>query len=124
MLTICIILNGDLMSLMNSPKGVKMKLVITVIAFAFIGLSLITLFGGGKTYAASENGTETFDIERSTDGKNFKNVGSVAANGHSHDPQSYTFLDKSLPLSTATVFYYRLKVKDFDGASNFSPTRP
>lgn len=72
---------------------------------------------------ASENGTETFDIERSTDGKNFKNVGSVVANGHSHAAQSYTFLDKNLPLSTASIFYYRLKIKDFDGSSNLSPTR-
>ena len=72
---------------------------------------------------ASENGTETFDVERSSDGKSFKNVGSVAANGHSHDVQSYTFLDKNLPLSNSSIFYYRLKIKDFDGSSNFSPTR-
>ena len=72
---------------------------------------------------ASENGTETFDIERSTDGKNFKNVDSVAANGHAHDAQNYTFLDKNLPLSTSSIFYYRLKIKDFDGSFQYSPTR-
>jgi uncharacterized protein (DUF1501 family) len=71
---------------------------------------------------ASENGTEAFDVERSIDGTKFKNVGSVSANGHSHAAQSYTFLDKNLPLDQSTIFYYRLKIKDLDGISNFSPT--
>ena len=72
---------------------------------------------------ASENGTETFDIERSTDGENFKNVDNLTANGHAHDAQNYTFLDKNLPLSTSNIFYYRLKIKDFDGSFQYSPTR-
>jgi uncharacterized protein (DUF1501 family) len=72
---------------------------------------------------ASENGTESFEIERSTDGKNFKKISDVAAKGHAHEAQTYDFLDKNLPLSTASIFYYRLKIKDLDGTSEYSPTR-
>jgi uncharacterized protein (DUF1501 family) len=72
---------------------------------------------------ASENGTEKFDIERSTDSKKFTTIGNIEAKGHAHEPQSYTFLDKNLPLSISHVFYYRLKVKDVDGSAQFSPTR-
>jgi uncharacterized protein (DUF1501 family) len=72
---------------------------------------------------ASENGTETFDIERSTDAKKFSKVGDLVAKGHAHEPQNYDFLDKDLPLSIANVFYYRLKIKDLDGSARLSETR-
>jgi uncharacterized protein (DUF1501 family) len=72
---------------------------------------------------ASENGTETFDIERSTDAKKFSKVGDLAAKGHAHEPQSYDFLDKDLPLSMSSIFYYRLKIKDLDGSARLSETR-
>ncbi len=72
---------------------------------------------------ASENGTESFEIERSTDAKKFSKVGEMAAIGHAHEPQSYDFLDKNLPLSTASIFYYRLKIKDFDGSVRLSEVR-
>ena len=72
---------------------------------------------------ASENGTETFDIERSTDAKKFSKVGDLAAKGHAHEPQSYDFLDKDLPLSMSSIFYYRLKIKDLDGSARLSETK-
>ncbi len=72
---------------------------------------------------ANENGTEAFDIERSTDGNKFSNVGKLAAKGHAHEPQNYDFLDKNLPHSTTRVFYYRLKIKDLDGSARLSETR-
>ena len=72
---------------------------------------------------ASENGTETFDIERSTDAKNFSKVGDLTAKGHAHEPQSYDFLDKDLPLSMSNIFYYRLKIKDLDWSARLSETR-
>jgi uncharacterized protein (DUF1501 family) len=72
---------------------------------------------------ASENGTETFEIERSSDELNFKKVGEVAAIGHAHEAQSYTFLDKNLPTEKASVFYYRLKMKDLDASEEYSDIR-
>jgi uncharacterized protein (DUF1501 family) len=72
---------------------------------------------------ASENGTETFEIERSSDEIHFKKVGEVPANGHAHEAQSYTFLDKNLPTDKSTIFYYRLNIKDLDGTSEYSDIR-
>ncbi len=72
---------------------------------------------------ANESNTGTYDIERSVDGKKFAKIGEVKAIGHSHQPLSYDFLDKNLPLSTANVFYYRLKINDLDGTYTFTETR-
>jgi Protein of unknown function (DUF1501)/Secretion system C-terminal sorting domain len=72
---------------------------------------------------ASENGTEAFDVQRSTNGKTFSNIGKLTAKGHAHEPQNYDFLDKNLPLSTAHIFYYRLSIKDLDGSTRLSETR-
>jgi uncharacterized protein (DUF1501 family) len=72
---------------------------------------------------ANESNTNTYDIERSTDGKKFAKIGTVKAVGHSHDAQKYDYLDTNLPLSTANVFYYRLKINDFDGVSSLTEIR-
>jgi uncharacterized protein (DUF1501 family) len=69
---------------------------------------------------ASENNTDHFEIQRSTDGKTFKSVGQVKAKGHTHEAQKYTFFDPKLPLSTSSVFYYRLKINDSDGKFAYS----
>jgi uncharacterized protein (DUF1501 family) len=71
----------------------------------------------------SENGSELFDIERSTDAKKFSKIGELHTKGHTHEPQSYDFLDKNLPLSISSIFYYRLKIKDLDGSARLSETR-
>lgn len=57
-----------------------------------------------------------FEIERSADGSNFENVGSVNATNNSH--ASYTYTDKNVSLS-GTV-YYRLKMFDKDGQFSYS----
>ena len=72
---------------------------------------------------ASENNSNLYDIERSTDGKKFTKVGAVKAAGHSHEPMQYDFLDKNLPLSITNIFYYRLKMTDLDGTSTFTDVR-
>ena len=72
---------------------------------------------------ANESDTSHYDIERSVDGKKFTKVGEVKAAGHSHEPLKYDFLDKNLPLSISNIFYYRLKINDFDGTSTFTETR-
>lgn len=72
---------------------------------------------------ASENNSNLYDIERSTDGKKFTKVGAVKAAGHSHEPMRYDYLDKNLPLSITNVFYYRLKMTDLDGTSTLTEMR-
>ena len=72
---------------------------------------------------ANESNTLNYDIERSTDRKNFKKIGIVKAVGHAHEPTRYDFLDKNLPLSVASVFYYRLKINDLDNTSTYTEIR-
>lgn len=65
---------------------------------------------------ASEQNTQGFEIEKSSDGKGFESIGKVAAVGNSSTLQSYNFVDK-IPFS---VTYYRLKINDFDGTMEYS----
>lgn len=57
----------------------------------------------------NETNFDYFDIERSGDGKVFKNIGIVKANGKQEDKKQYNFVDKQ-PFESVT--YYRLKMVD------------
>lgn len=58
-----------------------------------------------------EESNDYFTIERSTDGKQFKEIATVPGAGNSSTKRSYTYTDKS-PLSGTS--YYRLKQTDYD----------
>ena len=66
---------------------------------------------------ASEQGTDHFTVERSTDAFLFHGIGSVAAIGNSAQTQQYAFKDEA-PLDG--VSYYRLRGTDTDGTHHFS----
>jgi uncharacterized protein (DUF1501 family) len=72
---------------------------------------------------ANENNTDHFEIQRSTDGKAFIKMGQVKAKGHTHEAQHYEFFDQNLPLSTNSIFYYRLKINDLDGTFAYSEAK-
>ena len=65
-----------------------------------------------------EINTTDFKVERSTDGTNFTDIGSVTAIGSGNN--GYSFTDNQLP--TASKFFYRLKMSDKDGVVNYSQT--
>ncbi len=62
-----------------------------------------------------------FQVQRSTDGKNFESIGDVKAGSEAGKSQeNYTFPD-NLPLYTSTdILYYRLKMIDLDGTYAYS----
>lgn len=60
----------------------------------------------------SEYNNSHFDIEHSSDGFNFENIGRVSGAGHSSNSRNYEFLH-SLP--NQGLNYYRLKQVDYDG---------
>jgi hypothetical protein len=62
---------------------------------------------------ASEKDNSHFDIERSTNGSTFHNIGQVKGN---NKPSSYQFVDNQ-PFATS---YYRLRQIDFDGTETVS----
>lgn len=62
---------------------------------------------------ASEINADRFDVERSTDNRNWANIGTIKAAGNSNVKLEYSFNDTALP--KATIVYYRLIQVDFDG---------
>lgn len=70
-----------------------------------------------KTY--DEINTQSFDLERSTDGRNFSTTVNVIAVNRPGTHQ-YFYTDKSINLLGVPVVYYRLKLKDRDGHFMYS----
>jgi hypothetical protein len=72
---------------------------------------------------ASESNNEGFDVQRSTDGREWQTIGFVPGAGTTSEVQNYSFTDPSLFTLHASLLYYRLMQKDFDGATDYSPVR-
>lgn len=66
---------------------------------------------------ASEKNNLGFEIERSSDGKQFIKIGFVSGNGTTLQLSSYSFIDENLQ---SNIYYYRLKQIDFDGTFEYS----
>jgi hypothetical protein len=70
---------------------------------------------------ASEMDNAGFHIERSTDGKEFKEVGFVKGNGNSAEQTNYRLRDEKAFAETGVqTLYYRLLQMDFDGTTDIS----
>lgn len=69
---------------------------------------------------ASEENNDYFAIERSIDGKRFKEIGKVAGNGNTYSASDYHFFDSNPP-SLASTIYYRLRQVDYNGHTDYSP---
>ena len=65
----------------------------------------------------TEINSQSFDIERSSEGKLWKSIGSVPAKGESKSLTTYSFQDAS-PLNGGNL--YRLRMIDADGSFTFS----
>ena len=65
---------------------------------------------------ATEINTSHFNIQRSTNGKDFTIIGSVNAKGAS----TYSFNDQSPPPPEGGILYYRLEIVDKDGSKTYS----
>ncbi|MEX1001869.1 MAG: T9SS type A sorting domain-containing protein [Crocinitomicaceae bacterium] len=65
----------------------------------------------------SEDNSDYFDIQRSSDGQDWRTIGTVEAAGHSTSPLHYSFLDEHPLLG---LNYYRLKQYDQDGSFDYS----
>lgn len=71
--------------------------------------------------SALEVNASHFDVERSTDGRNFTVIGKVQASGNTNTNKDYRFQDLQVP--DAKEVYYRLNQVDLDKKSDYSPTR-
>jgi hypothetical protein len=70
---------------------------------------------------ATEINNFGFDVQRSTNGFDFIDLGFVEGNGTTQEVSSYQFFDNNAPLQQNSLLYYRLKQKDFDGQYAYSP---
>jgi trimeric autotransporter adhesin len=96
-------------------------------ALSTLPIDLITLNGKNNDQSvllnwktATEVNSSHFSIERSGDGRNFKAIGTVAANGNSLTPISYSYLDFDAVQQSARDFNYRLKIFDNNGTYKYS----
>ena len=67
----------------------------------------------------SESNSWRFEIQRSTDGNTWTDIGQVAAAGNSSTPLSYQFTD-TVPLQGGNSLYYRLALEGKDGGYTYS----
>jgi hypothetical protein len=67
---------------------------------------------------ATELNTDHFEIERSSNGKDFASIGKVSASGNSSSAKNYSYFDNASKLNG--TIYYRLKTVDKSGASSYS----
>lgn len=70
---------------------------------------------------AAEANNDGFEIQRSTDGRNFRTIGYQSGRGNSDAISTYQFVDRDV--NTGPLYYYRLKQLDVDGQSDFSAIR-
>lgn len=68
---------------------------------------------------ATEVNSDYFDVQRSTDGKEYRSIGRVTAKGNSNQVTNYQFNDMNPPMG---ISYYRLLQADRDGKIDFSTT--
>ncbi len=66
---------------------------------------------------ANEHNSDSFDVERSPDGRAWNKIGSLKAAGNSLKITSYNFTDANPVLG---LNYYRLKILDIDGKYKYS----
>ncbi len=67
---------------------------------------------------ASEQNSARFEVQRSSDGREYTTVATATAQGSSTHATAYAALDKMAP---ASRLYYRLRQVDRDGRTSFSP---
>ncbi|HEY9362842.1 MAG TPA: T9SS type A sorting domain-containing protein, partial [Chitinophagaceae bacterium] len=98
-------------------------------SFPTLPLQLLLFKGDWKNNAAylqwetiNENSTSHFIVERSNDGNNFNDIGTVAANGNSNTQIKYAYTDNDAARQPTSVIYYRLKLVDVDGRFTYSKT--
>lgn len=68
----------------------------------------------------SEMNTASFIVERSINGRDFKQIGSVTAMGNSSQTTNYKWLDKDALKLNSPLIYYRLRQVDRDGKFTYS----
>ncbi len=73
-----------------------------------------------KWKTENEINTKGFELERSVDGNNFKQITFVHATGNNNGILNYSFTDNDAIEQLSNILYYRLKIINKDGSFNYS----
>jgi protocatechuate 3,4-dioxygenase beta subunit len=73
-------------------------------------------------YTKDEENTATFEIQRSTNGSDYTQVGTKAAGGTTQGQTNYSAIDDISGLDKEAVIYYRIKLIDIDAQQKYSNT--
>ncbi len=98
--------------------GMWSSVVSTVLPIRLINLEGQLSDNSAVLYWATafESNSSEFKIEKSTDGIHFNTIGTVPASGNSSYTKNYTYTDKNI----TGINYYRLKMVDLDGKTEYS----
>ncbi len=69
---------------------------------------------------ASEINNSRFDVERSSNGKDFVKIGEVAGHGTTMSVSNYSFIDPSAAAQGVNALYYRLRQVDYNNDAELS----
>jgi hypothetical protein len=86
-------------------------------------VAAVTLNAHLNWATASEMQNDHFDVERSLDGHNFEQIGTVKGQGTTSRETAYQYTDVNAGRLSLKPIYYRLRQVDQDGASSYSPIR-
>lgn len=98
----------------TSPVPIATTLPVTLTTLTATAMPKSTMV---KWATASESENDFFAVERSQDGRTFRELGRVTGRGTTTDAVSYAFEDNAPVNGTS---YYRLRQVDFDGTTTFS----
>jgi len=73
-----------------------------------------------KWNTQNEINTAQFIVQRSTDGINFSNIGTVAAGGNTTSAKNYSYTDIDAADQQSLLLYYRLKITDINNSFRYS----
>jgi PQQ-dependent dehydrogenase (s-GDH family) len=73
-----------------------------------------------KWTTTNETDLSHFEIERSTDRTNFKNIGFTNAKGSNNTTNDYSYMDNGVANLKSGKVYYRLKMVDANGSFSYS----
>ena len=95
--------------------------------FAFLPVKLTAFTATLKNSDASlgwtteeELNTKAFTVQRSFEGQVFEDIGTVTAAGNSSTKHSYSYTDADIVKSGKDMVYYRLRITNLDGKSDYS----
>ncbi|MBC8377228.1 MAG: hypothetical protein H8E26_14380 [FCB group bacterium] len=111
---------------LRSVKYFSTILVMMILVTSSFGIATINDFSGYSDASriiiqwntSAEQGLVGFEVQRSTDGHTFFEIGFLHAQGQG---SGYTFIDDSIIAKVAgRNYFYRLKIKDMGGSSQLS----